>query len=262
MGKRVLVVGGVAGGASAAARIRRLDAEASITIFERGEHVSFSNCALPYFLSRTVEESDYLVLMTPESFKASYDIEVRTGHEVQAIDRAGKTIRVKNLATGEEYQEAYDELVLSPGSSPIRPRSIEGVFLPHVFTVRNVTDIVKLDQYVRREGSSNVVVVGGGFIGLEVAENLKEAGKQVSVVEAASQVMAPFDPDMVQMLHRELHDQGVKLYLGDGVKAITEEKVVLGSGRELPADVVVLAIGVVPETGLAKDAGLTIGEVF
>jgi NADPH-dependent 2,4-dienoyl-CoA reductase/sulfur reductase-like enzyme/rhodanese-related sulfurtransferase len=260
MGKRVLVVGGVAGGASAAARIRRLDAEASITIFERGEHVSFSNCALPYFLSRTVEESDDLLLMTPESFKASYDIEVRTGHEVQAIDRAGKRVRVKNLATGEEYQEAYDELVLSPGSSPIRPRSIEGVFLPHVFTVRNVTDIVKLDQYVRREGSSNVVVVGGGFIGLEVAENLKEAGKQVSVVEAASQVMAPFDPDMVQMLHRELHDQGVKLYLGDGVKAITEEKVVLGSGRELPADVVVLAIGVVPETGLAKDAGLTIGE--
>ena len=260
MGTRVLVVGGVAGGASAAARIRRLDAEASITIFERGEHVSFSNCSLPYYLSRTVEDKDYLVLMTPEGFKASYDIDVRINNEVCSIDRAGKKVRVRDLATGREYEESYDELVLSPGSSPIRPRSIEGVSLPHVFTVRNVNDIVKLDQYVNLKDSRDVVVVGGGFIGLEVAENLKEAGKHVSVVEAADQVMAPFDYDFSQILHKELSDHGVDLFLGDGVKAITEDKVILSSEKELPADVVVLAIGVLPETGLAKDAGLEIGE--
>ena len=260
MGKRVLVVGGVAGGASAAARVRRLDAEASITVFERGEHVSFSNCSLPYFLSLLVGDAESLVLMTPEGFKASYDIDVRINNEVCAIDRAAKKIRVRNELTGEEYEEAYDELVLSPGSSPIRPRSIEGVFLPHVFTVRNVNDIVKLDKYAGQEGRSDVVVIGGGFIGLEVAENLREAGKHVSVVEAASQVMAPFDYDMSQILHKELMDNGVELYLGDGVKAITEEKVILASGRELPADVVVLAIGVAPETSLAKEAGLELGE--
>ena len=260
MGKRVLVVGGVAGGASAAARVRRLDADASITVFERGEHVSFSNCSLPYYLSRTVAEKDYLVLMTPEDFKASYDIDVRVKSEVLSIDRAAKTVRVKNLATGQEYEEPYDELVLSPGANPIRPKSIPGVDLPHVFTVRNVTDIVKLDEYVRRENAGDVVVVGGGFIGLEVAENLKEAGKNVSVVEAAPQVMAPFDFDMVQILQKELYDHGVKLYVGDGVQSITPEKVVLASGKELTADTVVLAIGVLPETSLAKAAGLEIGE--
>ena len=260
MGKRVLVVGGVAGGASAAARVRRLDAGASITVFERGEHVSFSNCSLPYFLSRTVEEADYLVMMTPESFKMSYDIDVRVRSEVVSIDRAAKKVLVRELETGREYEEPYDELVLSPGAVPIRPKSIPGVDLPHVFTVRNVTDIVKLDQYVRRENAGSVVVVGGGFIGLEVAENLKEAGKTVSVVEAAPQVMAPFDFDMAQILQKELLDHGVSLCVGDGVKAITEEKVILASGKEIAADAVVLAIGVLPETALAKAAGLEIGE--
>ena len=260
MGKRVLIVGGVAGGASAAARIRRLDAGAAITIFERGEHVSFSNCSLPYYLSRTVGDKDDLIMMTPESFKASYDIEVRTGHEVTAIHPEKKTIRVKELATGREYEEGYDQLVLSPGSAPIRPRAIQGVDLPHVFTVRNVNDIVKLDQYVNQSGVQDVVVVGGGFIGLEVAENLAEAGKKVSVVEAAPQVMAPFDYDMVQLLQKELVDNGVELRVGDGVKAITPDKVQLASGKELAAQAVVLAIGVLPETALAKDAGLELGE--
>ena len=260
MGKRVLIVGGVAGGASAAARIRRLDAGAAITIFERGEHVSFSNCSLPYYLSRTVGDKDDLIMMTPESFKASYDIEVRTGHEVTAIHPEKKTIRVKELATGREYEEGYDQLVLSPGSAPIRPRAIQGVDLPHVFTVRNVNDIVKLDQYVNQSGVQDVVVVGGGFIGLEVAENLAEAGKKVSVVEAAPQVMAPFDYDMVQLLQKELVDNGVELRVGDGVKAITPDKVQLASGGELAAQAVVLAIGVLPETALAKDAGLELGE--
>jgi NADPH-dependent 2,4-dienoyl-CoA reductase/sulfur reductase-like enzyme/rhodanese-related sulfurtransferase len=260
MGKRVLIVGGVAGGASAAARIRRLDADASITIFERGEHVSFSNCSLPYYLSRTVEDKDYLVLMTPEGFENSYDIEVRVNSEVCGIDRTLKKIRIKDSVSGREYEESYDELVLSPGSYPIRPKSIVGVSLPHVFTVRNVNDIADLDQYVAREEIRSVVVIGGGFIGLEVAENLKSAGKQVAVAEAASQIMAPFDYDMSQILQKELYDQGVELAVGDGVKAITEDTVILNSGRELPCDAVVLSIGVLPETELAKQAGLEIGE--
>ena len=260
MGKRVLIVGGVAGGASAAARIRRLDADASITIFERGEHVSFSNCSLPYYLSRTVEDKDYLVLMTPEGFKNSYDIEVRVNSEVCGIDRTLRKIRIKDSVSGQEYEESYEELVLSPGSYPIRPKSIEGVSLPHVFTVRNVDDIAKLDQYVAREEIRSVVVIGGGFIGLEVAENLKSTGKQVAVAEAAGQIMAPFDYDMSQILQKELYDQGVELAVGDGVKAITEDKVILNSGRELPCDAVVLSIGVLPETELAKQAGLEIGE--
>ncbi|WP_313582128.1 FAD-dependent oxidoreductase [Lacrimispora sp.] len=260
MGKRVLVVGGVAGGASAAARIRRLDADASITIFERGEHVSFSNCSLPYYLSRTVEDKDHLVLMTPEGFENSYDIEVRVNSEVCGIDRTLKKIRIKDSVSGREYEESYDELVLSPGSYPIRPKSIVGVSLPHVFTVRNVNDIADLDQYVAREDIRSVVVIGGGFIGLEVAENLKSAGKQVAVAEAASQIMAPFDHDMSQILQKELYDQGVELAVGDGVKAITEDTVTLNSGRELPCDAVVLSIGVLPETELAKQAGLEIGE--
>lgn len=260
MGKRVLIVGGVAGGASVAARVRRLDADASVIIFERGEHVSFSNCSLPYYLSRTVEDKDYLVLMTPEGFKASYDIEVRVNNEVCGIDREHKTIHVKDSVSGREYDEAYDELVLSPGSYPIRPKSIEGVFLPHVFTVRNVNDIVRLDQYAARKEIRNVVVIGGGFIGLEVAENLKNAGKHVAVAEAANQIMMPFDYDMSQILQKELYDQGVELMVGDGVKAITEDKVILNSGKELPCDVVVLSIGVLPETELAREAGLEIGE--
>lgn len=260
MGKRVLIVGGVAGGASAAARVRRLDADASITIFERGEHVSFSNCSLPYYLSRTVEDKDYLVLMTPEGFKASYDIEVRVNSEVCGIDRTLRKIQVKDSVTGREYEEEYDELVLSPGSFPIRPKSIEGVFLPHVFTVRNVNDIAKLDQYVSGDNVRSVVVIGGGFIGLEVAENLKAAGKHVAVLEAANQIMAPFDYDMSQILQKELYDKGVELAVGDGVKAITEDKVILNSGKELPCDAVVLSIGVLPETELAREAGLEIGE--
>ena len=169
MGKRILIVGGVAGGASAAARIRRLDADASITIFERGEHVSFSNCSLPYYLSRTVEDADYLLMMTPEGFRSSYDIEVRTNSEVLSIDRESAKIRVRDRIARKEYEESYDTLVLSPGASPIRPKSIEGVSLPHVFTVRNVNDIVNLDRYARQEGRENVAVIGGGFIGLEVA---------------------------------------------------------------------------------------------
>lgn len=257
--KRVLVIGGVAGGASAAARIRRLDEGADITIFERGPHVSFSNCALPYHLSGTIVRSEQLILMSPEKFKRQYNIDVRTENEVVSINRAAKTVTVKALRDDREYTEAYDILILSPGASPIVPRSIGGTNQPHVFTVRNVVDIAAIKNYIDSNNVDDVAVIGGGFIGLEVAENLVEAGKKVSLVEAAAQVMAPFDYDMVQILHKELVDHGINLVLGDGLKEILPEKVILSSGKELRAKVVIMAIGVVPETALAKAAGLEIG---
>ncbi len=257
--KRVLVVGGVAGGASAAARIRRLDEQANITIFERGPHVSFSNCALPYYLSGTIARSEQLVLMSPEKFKKQYNIDVRTGQEVLSIDRAAKTVTVKRASDGTTYEEAYDVLVLSPGAAPIVPSSIAGMRQPHVFTVRNVVDIANLKQYVDGHSIQDIAVIGGGFIGLEVAENLRSAGKNVSLVEAANQIMAPFDYDMAQILHKELLDNGVKLVVGDGLKEIGTDKITLTSGAELPAGAVVLAIGVTPETALAKACGLDIG---
>lgn len=257
--KRVLVVGGVAGGASAAARIRRLDEQANITIFERGPHVSFSNCALPYYLSGTIARSEQLVLMSPEKFKKQYNIDVRTGQEVLSIDRAAKTVTVKRASDGTAYEEAYDVLVLSPGAAPIVPSSIAGMRQPHVFTVRNVVDIANLKQYVDGHSIQDIAVIGGGSIGLEVAENLRSAGKNVSLVEAANQIMAPFDYDMAQILHKELLDNGVKLVVGDGLKEIGTDKITLTSGAELPAGAVVLAIGVTPETALAKACGLDIG---
>lgn len=260
MKKRILIVGGVAGGASVAARARRLDAQAEIIMFERGAHVSFSNCALPYYLSGTVQSSDALVLMTPERFRKQYDIEARVNSEVVSIDREGKTVTVRETLSGKEYKEAYDVLVLSPGANPILPKSIGGIDLPHVFTVRNVADIVKLKDYVTRAGIERTAVVGGGFIGIEVAENLREAGKQVTIIEAADQVMAPFDRDMVQILHKELADHQVELILRDGVQEITETQVILSSGRTVEAQAVVMAIGVTPETTLAKQAGLELGS--
>ena len=260
MSKKVLIVGGVAGGASVAARVRRLDEKAEVVVFERGPYPSFSNCALPNFLSREVEESDDLILMTPETFKNQYNIDVRVLNEVVEIKPEEKRVLVRNLESGEEYEENYDELVLSPGANPILPRSIEGIDGDNVFTVRNVPDIRKLDDFIHDNNYENIVVVGGGFIGLEVMENLKKSGKNVTLVEAADQVMAPLDYDMVQILNKEIMDQGVELVLSDGVKAIHSDKVVLGSGRELVADVVVMAIGVVPETSLAKACGIELGE--
>lgn len=209
-GKKIVIVGGVAGGASVAARARRIDEQAEIIMIEKGPHVSFSNCCLPYYLSDTIADSD--------------------------------------------------DLVLSPGACPILPKSIEGIDAENVFAVRNVVDIVGLRQYIEQKDAKQMVVVGGGFIGIGVAENLKLAGKQVTLVEAADQVMAPFDYDMAQILHKELVDQGIDLIVEDGVKKIDSDKVILSSGMEKPADAVVIAIGVLPETTLAKDAGLEIGK--
>ncbi|MFF5995600.1 FAD-dependent oxidoreductase [Lysinibacillus sp. KU-BSD001] len=257
--KKIVVIGGVAGGASAAARIRRLDEQANIVMFEKGPHVSFSNCSLPYHLSGIVENSNRLVLMNPESFEAKYNIDARVESEVVKINRADKTVTVKNLATNETYDESYDELILSPGASPIVPR-LEGVDLPHVFTVRNVVDIERLQQAIVEKEAKNIAVIGGGFIGVEVAENLRLAGRGVTLVEFAPQILTPFDDDVVQILHKEMVDHGVELIVNDGLAKITETSITLNSGKEVKADIVVLAIGVRPETTLASEAGLAIGE--
>ncbi|SHI72346.1 NADPH-dependent 2,4-dienoyl-CoA reductase, sulfur reductase [Clostridium amylolyticum] len=259
MSKRILIIGGVAGGASVAARARRIDEDAEIIMFEKGPHVSFSNCALPFHLSGMVENGDDLVLMCPEQFKKQYKIEARVNSEVVKIKREEKKIVVKNVLTGEESEESYDKLVLSPGANPILPRSIEGITGSNVFTVRNVVDIKKLKSYIDENKIEDIAVVGGGFIGVEVAENLRLAGKNVSLVEALDQIMNPFDYDMAQILHKEMMDQGVNLILSDGVKKINEDSIELQSGKKVAAKAVVMAIGVSPETGLAKDCGLEIG---
>jgi NADPH-dependent 2,4-dienoyl-CoA reductase/sulfur reductase-like enzyme/rhodanese-related sulfurtransferase len=261
MSKRVLIVGGVAGGASAAARVRRLDESAEVIMFEKGPHVSFSNCCLPNHLSGMIENSDDLVLMCPDGFQKQYNIEARVNSEVVKINREKKTITVKDLVTGNEYEEAYDKLVLSPGANPIVPR-IEGYDKSHVFTVRNVVDIDKLNRYIKDNNIKDIAVIGGGFIGVEVAENLQlaNAGYNVTLVEAADQIMAPFDYDMVQILHKEMMDKGVNLIVGDGIAKVADEHIELASGKKVPAQAVIMAIGVRPETTLAKEAGLEIGE--
>ena len=260
MAKRILIVGGVTGGASAAARLRRLDESAEIIIFERGPHVSYSNCSLPYFLNRVVPDSSSLLMVTPERFKKQYNIEVRTENEVISINRATKMIRVKRIVDGMEYEEHYDVLILSPGAEPIRPKSIEGIDHENVFSVRSVVDIEKLDHWLLSHDVKDVAVVGGGFIGCEVAENLRESGRNVTLIEAMPQIMMPFDFDMAQILHKEMLDHGIKLVLKDGVKRIAENNLELASGRKIAAGAVVLAIGVHPETELAKAAGLEIGK--
>lgn len=260
---KIVVVGGVAGGASAAARVRRLDAKAQIVMLERGAHVSFSNCCLPYHLSGAIPNSEALVLMTPERFRKQHDIDARTNSEVLAIHRAEKYVEVKDLLTGRVYNEPYDKLILAPGASPILPGSIPGIRGENVFAIRNVTDIQALKAYLDQPGKDRVAVVGGGFIGIEAAENLREAGKTVCLIEGLEQVMAPFDFDMAQLLHKELDDHGIRLYLSSmvtGIQADCVEAQTNGVPFTVPADVVVMAIGVAPETKLAAEAGLEIGK--
>lgn len=259
MTKKIIVVGGVAGGASTAARLRRIDEQSNIVMFEKGPHVSFSNCSLPFHLSGIVENSGRLVLMDPVAFKTKYNIDARTSSEVVRINRASKTVTVRRLDTNEEYEESYDKLVLSPGAAPIVP-NVAGTDLPHVFTVRNVVDIEKLQRAIQQQDAQHITVIGGGFIGVEVAENLRLAGRNVTLVQSAPQLLRPFDFDMAQILHKEVIDHGVELIVGDGLASITEDAVVLRSGKTVATELVVLAIGVQPETTLAKEAGLEIGE--
>lgn len=257
--KKIIIVGGVAGGASFAARARRLDEQSQITIYERGQHVSYSNCSLPYYLGGVIEDASQLVMMNPVSFKKIYNIDVETQHEVLSIDKENKEIKVKNLKTNEIFKDSYDILLLSPGAKPIMPQSIEGIHKDHVFSVRDVHDILKLKSYI--DTVEDVVVVGAGFIGLEVAENLRKSGKRVHIVEAASQALLPLDEDMAQMVHKTLLDHKVDLTLNDAVTKITDTSVILSSSQEIKADAVIMAIGVTPEISLAKDANLNIGKL-
>ncbi|MBI9009014.1 MAG: FAD-dependent oxidoreductase [Tenericutes bacterium] len=259
MAKKVLIVGGVAGGASVAARVRRLDEQAEVTMFERGPNVSFSNCCLPFFLSRTIEESDSLVLMDPVQFDKQYNINAKVNSEVIQIKPEEHKVVVKNVLTGETYEEEYDKLFLSPGANPIMPKSIKGIDGAHVFPVRNVPDIVKIDDYIKNNKVTDVAVIGGGFIGIEVMENLKMSGVNVTLVEAANQVMVPFDKDMAQLLQTEIINNGVDLIVSDGLAEIKKDCVVTVSGKEVKAQVVIMAIGVRPEVSLAVAAGVELG---
>ena len=262
-GKRIVIVGGVAGGASAAARIRRLDEQAEIIVLEKGQHVSFSNCSLPYYIGGDVESSEKLLMMTPELFKARHNIDVRVNSEVVRIDRDEKYVEVRETEMNREYRLPYDKLILATGARAVRPRSILGVNNENVFTVRNVTDVCRLKEYADETGAQNIVVAGGGFVGLEIAENFAKTGRNVSVVEGAAQVMMPFDYDMAQHLHKELMDNGIALYINSMVREITDDAVIAernGQEIRIPADVVVLSIGVAQETGLAAEAGLEIGD--
>lgn len=259
MSKKILVVGGVAGGASAAARLRRHSEEDQIIMFEKGPHVSFSNCCLPYHLSGTVATAEELVLMDPATFASQYNIDARVNNEVLSIDRSAKTVLIKNSETGENYTESYDKLVLSPGAKPIIP-AIPGIEKVNAFSIRNVVDIDKLKRFIDSSKAKNISVIGGGFIGIEAVENLKEAGYNVTLIEAMPQVMKPFDYTMVQILHKELYDQGINLIVNDKVASFDTDKIKLASGKEVDVDVVVLSIGVKPETDLAVAAGLDLGK--
>lgn len=259
---KLVVVGGVAGGASAAARVRRLDEQAEITILERGAHVSFSNCSLPYYLSGIVEDEDDLLMMTPEEFQKKHNICVKVHSEVVAIHRADKRVTVKNTVTGECSEYNYDKLVLAPGAAPVLPRNIAGINGERVYTIRNVTDIARVKACMGQQDTREVVIVGGGFVGIEAAENLCLAGKKVTLLEGTGQILTPFDSDMVQMLHKELLDHGVTLHLRSTVTAIGPDGVTAerdGRRFTVPADAVIMSIGVKPESELARQAGLELG---
>lgn len=255
---KVLVVGGVAGGASTAARIRRLDEQAEVIMFEKGPHVSFSNCSLPFYLSGIVPTSEKLIMMSPEKFKKQYNLDARVNQEVIAIHRDRKTIEVKHVVTGEVYEEAYDILLLSPGAKPTLP-PIEGIHSSHVFTIRNVADIERLQTYIQMNGVQDIAVIGGGFIGVEVAENLREAKKSVTLIQRGAQIMDPYDEDMVQIMQKELLGHGVNLELRAAVEKIETAHVILANGKKIAAEVVVVAAGAKPETDLAIQAGLDLG---
>ncbi|MCL2546389.1 MAG: FAD-dependent oxidoreductase [Oscillospiraceae bacterium] len=260
--RKILIVGGVAGGASAAARLRRLDEHAEIVMFERGEHISFANCGLPYYIGGTIVDRGALLLQTPESFRRRFNIDVRTLSEVAAIDPATQTVTVKDITTSETYRESYDKLILAPGAEPIKP-PFPGTDLPCVFTLRTIPDTDHIKTYIQQNKPQRAVVVGGGYIGVEMAENLKEAGLDVNIVEMSDQVIAPLDIDMACDVHHYLRQSGVSLYLSNKVQAITEDAgglTVQLTDRAIHTDLVILAIGVHPESNLAKDASLATGE--
>ena len=259
---KVVIVGGVAGGATAAARLRRLDEEAQVVVFERSGYVSYANCGLPYYIGGVIEDPQALTLQTPESFFARFRVDMRVRHEVTAIHPDKKTVSVKNLETGEEFEERYDKLLLSPGAKPTQPR-LPDLGLEKLFTLRTVEDTLRIKDYIRNHHPRSAVLAGGGFIGLELAENLRELGLEVTIVQRPRQLMNPFDPDMAAFLHSEVRRHGIRLALGRTVEGFAERDgcvdVLLKDADPLHADLVVLAIGVTPDTALAKAAGLELG---
>ena len=263
MAKKILIIGGVAGGASAAARLRRLDEQAEIIIFERGPYISFANCGLPYYIGQTIKERDDLLLMTPQQFNKRFNVDVRIKNEVVKIDRDKKLLEVKDLKSGNKYFENYDKLILSPGAEPAKP-PIEGINSDRVFTLRNVPDMDRIDEFITKNKTKRAVVVGAGYIGLEMAENLRDRGMLVAIVEMMDQVMPFLDKEMANLLHQNLHEHSVALWLGDTVCNFkqTDSQLFVGlkSGMELSCDFAVLAIGIKPEIKLAKEAGLDIGS--
>ncbi|MBU3114769.1 CoA-disulfide reductase [Clostridium lacusfryxellense] len=261
MTKKTLIVGGVAGGASTAARLRRLDENAEIIMFERDEYISFANCGLPYYIGEVIKDRDKLLVQTPESMNARFDIDVRNNSEVVAIDINKKVVTVNSKVRG-TYEESYDYLVLSPGAKAIKP-NIEGINSERIFTLRNIPDTDNIKAYVDKKKITSAVVIGGGYVGVEMAENLKERGLDVKLVEAAPHILAPFDTDIVLNVEKEISDNGVEIILNDGVKSFRETEngieMTLNSGAKLGTDIIILAIGVFPDTKFAKDAGIKVG---
>ena len=259
---KVVIIGGVAGGATAAARLRRLNETAEIVVFERSGYVSYANCGLPYYIGGAIEEPEALTLQTPESFFARFRVDMRVRHEVTAIHPEKKTVSVKALETGEEFEERYDKLILSPGARPTQPR-LPGVGIGKVFTLRTVEDTFRIKDYIDAHHPKSAVLAGGGFISLELAENLRELGMEAAIVQRPKQLMTPFDPDMAAFIHGEARRHGIRLALGHTVEGFAERDggvdVLRKDAVPLHADMVVLAIGVTPDTVLAKEAGLELG---
>lgn len=260
---KVVIIGGVAGGATAAARIRRLDEQAEIVVLERSGFVSYANCGLPYYIGGVIQDQEELTLQTPESFWDRFRIDVRVGHEVTAIDPAAKTVTGKNLATGETFAESYDKLLLSPGAKPLKP-PLPGLDSPRLFTLRTVEDTLAIRAFVEEHKPRRAVMAGGGFISLEVAENLAELGVEVTVVQRLPHLMPPLDYDMASFLHNHMRAKGVRVLLDTAVSGFSQQgqtiTTLVEGGDPIPADLAILAIGVAPESTLAKEAGLALGQ--
>lgn len=264
MTEKLIIVGGVAGGATAAARARRLNESAEIVLFERGEHISFANCGLPYYIGDVIKERDALLVTTAEAFRERYRIDIRIFSEVIAIDRESKTVKVKNIKNGEVSTESYDKLILSPGAEPIRP-PVQGAELGNIFNLRNIPDSDRIKQYIVQNRPESAVIVGGGFIGLEMAENLVIQGVRTTIIEKMEQVMPAMDYEMAGLLHAHLMEKGVDCILGDGIRSIAENNgrlaVSTESNREIECDMAIMSVGIKPENQLARDAGLSIGPL-
>lgn len=259
---KVIIVGGVAGGASTAARLRRLDEHAEITIYERSGYMSYANCGLPYYIGGVITDKEELTLQTPESFYNRFRVNVKVNHEVIAVNPTEKNVTVKNLETGEEFEDSYDKLVLAPGAKSFKPK-VPGVDIENIFTLRNVEDTFKVHDYIKKAGVKSAVVVGGGFAGLEIAENLRHLGLEVTLAEAAPQVLSLLDSDMAPQIHALLRENGIKLLLGSAIAAFEAENSktvsVFENGERVSADLVILALGAAPDTTLAQNAGLKTG---